>query len=371
MKKRQKRILAIIRKEYLHIIHDPRTLVIVFLMPIVQLTMFGYALNMEIQRIDMAVVDYSNSPSSRNLIEEFMGSTFFNLFYHEGKHSEIETLFKTRKAKVALVIPQDFDKQLLRKMSIPIQFLIDASDPNAATLIKNDCNQIIVNFNLKSGNKITLPFEIANTINFNPNLKSSHFFVPGLIALILIMISALLTSVTIAREKETGTMEQILVSPVRPREIIIGKVLPYIFLAFLDGALILTIAVFIFQVPFEGSMVLLILLSILYIITALSMGLFISTVAPSQQVAMMMALIATLLPTIMLSGLIFPIASMPKLLQYITHIIPARFYLLIVRGILLKGSTFFQLITPSIILAFMSFFLLNVAARKFSMTLEK
>lgn len=371
MKNSHKRIFAIIQKEYLHIIHDVRTLSIVFLMPVVQLIMFGYALNMEIQHIEMAVVDYTNSPGSRKLIEAFQGSNFFTLFFYEEKHADIEILFKTRKAKAAMVIPVDFDKQLLRKTNVPVQFLIDASDPNAAILIKNYCNQIVMNFNKNSGNKITLPFEIRNTIFFNPNLKSSYFFVPGLIALILIMISALLTSVTIAREKETGTMEQILVSPIRPREIIIGKVLPYILLAFLDGALILAIAVFIFKVPFAGSMTLLILLSILYIITALSMGLLISTIAPTQQVAMIVAMVATLLPTIMLSGLIFPIASMPKLLQYFTYVIPARFYLLIVRGILLKGSTFFQLILPSAILAFMSIFLLNVAAKRFSLNLEK
>ena len=371
MNQSRKRIIAFIRKEFLHILHDPRTLSIVFLMPVVQLIIFGYALNMEIRNVNMAVVNYSNSPAARHLIEQFTGSKFFNLFLYQGRHSDIEDLFKDRKAKVVMVIPEDFDRQLLRNPKIPVQFLFDASDANAATMINNYCNQILMNYNLKSAGNSVLPFDIRHTIYFNPNLKSSHFFVPGLIALILIMISALLTSVTMAREKETGTMEQILVSPVRPREIIIGKVLPYILLAFLDGALILIIAVFVFEVPFEGSLVLLILLSVLYIITALSMGLLISTIAPTQQVAMMVALVATLLPTMMLSGLIFPIASMPKVLQYITYIVPARFYLLIVRGILLKGSGFVHLLTPSVILAVMSFLLLNISARKFSLNLEK
>lgn len=371
MRKPHNRIFAIVRKEYLHIIHDYRTLFIVFLMPAVQLIMFGYALNMEIQRVDMAVIDRARSPKSEKLIEEFSGSSYFHPFIYEGRYNDIETLFKTRRAKVIMTIPPDFDRQLLRQSMVPVQFLIDASDANAATLIRNYCNQIITDFNLKTGNRIALPFDLRRTIYFNPNMKSAYFFVPGLIALILIMISALLTSVTIAREKETGTMEQILVSPVRPREIIIGKVLPYILLSFMDGTVILAIARFVFQVPFTGSLLLLMLLSVLYIITALSMGLMISTVAPNQQVAMMMAMTATLLPTIMLSGLIFPIASMPEILQYFTYIVPARFYLLIVRGILLKGSSFMQLLAPSVILAFMSLFLLTVAARKFSLNLEK
>jgi ABC-2 type transport system permease protein len=202
-------------------------------------------------------------------------------------------------------------------------------------------------------------------------MKSSYFFVPGLLALLLVMISALLTSIAITREKETGTLEQILVSPVRPYEIIIGKVLPYIVLAFTSGMLILAVGVFLFKVPFEGSLLLLFLLTGLYIITALSLGLMISTVANTQQVAMMLALTATLLPTIILSGFIFPIASMPKVLQWISNIVPARFYLNIVRGIILKGSSLFDLWKSTVSLVLMSAILLIVSTKKFSMNLEK
>jgi len=202
-------------------------------------------------------------------------------------------------------------------------------------------------------------------------MKSTYFFVPGLMALLLVMISALLTSITITREKETGTLEQILVSPIQPYEIIIGKVLPYILLAFISASLILIVAVFLFQVPFRGSLLLLVLLTTLYIITGLSLGLMISTISQTQQVAMMIALTATLLPTLLLSGFIFPIPSMPKILQYISYIIPASFYLLIVRGIILKASSFMDLLIPTSILVIMSTILLNVSARKFSITLEK
>ena len=340
-------------------------------MPVVQLLMFGYALNLEIQQVDMAVIDYAQSPASRHLIEEFKGSKFFRLSFFNGKSSQIEYLFQKRQAKVAVIIPQDFDRQLLRQPVTPVQFLIDASDANAATLIRNYCNQVLINFNQSTGNQIPQPFDIRSTVFFNPNLKSSYFFVPGLIAMILIMISTLLTSITIAREKETGTMEQILVSPVRPFEIVIGKVLPYILLAFIDGSIVLAMGIYVFGIPFSGSLLLLLILSILYIVTGLSLGLMISTIAPNQQVAMMVAMTATLLPTMMLSGLVFPIASMPKILQYFTYLVPARFFLLIVRGIILKGSTLYQLLTPTIILVFMSLLLLSVSVRKFSLTLEK
>jgi len=371
MKKSIHRTRAIVRKEFLHIIHDPRTLFLVIMMPVVQLIMFGYALNLEIQHVNMAVIDYSKSLASRKFVQYFAGSKFFHPFYVNQNPSQVETLFKERKAKVAVVIPADFDRKLKRNFSIPIQFLIDASDANAATLIQNYCNQVVMNYNNDIGNKMSLPFDLRNTVYFNPNFKSSYFFVPGLIAMILIMITSLLTSVAIAREKETGTMEQILVSPVRPHEIILGKVLPYILLSFLDASLILSIGIFLFKIPFVGSLLLLLVLSLLYIILSLSLGVLISTIANSQQVALMIALTATVLPTMMLSGLIFPIASMPKLLQYFTYIIPARFYLLIVRGIVLKGSTFPQLIIPTVFLVLITILLLTISVKKFRVTLEE
>jgi len=364
------RLLSIARKEFLHIIRDPRTLMIIFIMPVIQLVMFGYALNMEIQRVDLAVVDYDRTLHSRRLVEQFQGSKFFHVFGYEGPLSEAEKLFLTRKARVILAIPADFGKTWQRSVSAPVQILVDASDPNAATIIRNYCNQVIQLFNQRYGGQIPLPFEVRSAIWFNPDMKSTYFFVPGILALLLVMISALLTSITISREKELGTMEQILVSPVRPYEIILGKVIPYVFLAFMDGALILLIGTFLFEVPFIGSLPLLALLTTLYIITALSLGLMISTIARTQQVAMMIAVIATLLPTVMLSGFIFPIASMPELLQWLSYIIPAKYYLVIVRGIMLKGNTISQLLNQIFFLGAMSLILLTVSWRKFSVNLE-
>jgi ABC-2 type transport system permease protein len=371
MRLNKDRISTIARKEFFHIIYDFRTLFIIFLMPVVQLIMFGYALNLEIQRVDMAVVDFAQSTQSRKLVREFFGSKFFRPFFYQGRMGDLEDIFKSRKAKVAMVIPFDFERELQNESKVQVQFLVDASDANAATLIKSYCNQVMLEYNEDRGIKLPLPFDIRSTILFNPELKSSHFFVPGVIAMILIMISALLTSITISREKETGTMEQILVSPVRPVEIILGKVIPYIFLAFLDAAVILLVGLVVFGVPFEGSLFLLTGLTVLYILTALSLGLLISTQAHTQQVAMMMALLITLLPTVMLSGMIFPIASMPRFLQYLTYLIPARYFLLIVRGIMLKGSVFSQLLAPCFFLVVLTLILLVISVKRFKMNLER
>ncbi len=370
MKKRS-RIYAIARKEFYHIIHDPRSLIIIFLLPTLQLIMFGYALNLEIQNVDLAVIDYDHSPLSRELIEEFSGSKYFTVHHFQDVPDKIEKYFLSRKMRAALIIPVNFSRKIHSGMNAPVQIIIDAVDPNAAINIKNYSEQIILAFNQHYLRAFQLPIRLESNIWFNPDMKSTHFFIPGLLALLLVMISALLTSITITREKETGTLEQILVSPVSAREIIIGKVIPYIFLAFLVGSLILSIGVFLFQVPFRGSLLLLVLLTTLYIITALSLGLMISTIVPTQQIAMMAALVVTLLPTLILSGFIFPLKSMPYILQMISYIIPAKYYLIIVRGIMLKGNTLHHLYLPVFFLVLMSFILLNVAVHRFRLNLEK
>ncbi len=367
----QKRILAISRKEFLHIIHDFRSLMIIFAMPVLQIIMFGYALNMEIQKIDLAVIDHSHTPFSQDLIRQFESNSYFSVQYYNGPMSKIDELFLNREARVILIIDKDFQKNFQRTPITPVQMLIDAADPNAATMIRQYCNGVIIKFNELKNANLHLPFNIKSRIWYNPDLKSAYFFIPALIALILVMISALLTSITITREKEMGTMEQILVSPVRPVDIIIGKVLPYIGLAFMDGILILLLGIFLFQVPFIGSYVLLLLLSILYITTALSLGLLISTAVSTQQVAMMISLAVTLLPTIMLSGFIFPLKSMPMILQYLSYIVPAKYYLIIIRGIMLKGNTLVQLASQTLSLLLMTLILLVNAVRKFSLNLEK
>ncbi len=362
------RIIPIIRKEFIHIRRDFRTLIIVFAMPVFMLMMYGYAINMEIQNIDLAVIDYSKTPASRNLVRAFAGSKFFTVAYFDGGEAEIETLFLKRLAKMVLIIPHDFAGAVVKPVPMSVQVLIDAGDSNTAQSVANYANAVLQAYNAERN--LGPPFEVRATIQYNPALKSSYFFVPGLVALILMMISALLTSITIAREKETGTMEQILVSPVRPIEIIIGKVVPYIFLAFADGIIILLVARFWFNVPISGNLALILGACLLFVIVALAFGLLISTRARTQQIAMMVALMGTLLPTIMLSGFIFPIAAMPKLLQLVTYAVPARYFLPIIRGVMLKGNTLAHIWPQLAVLAAMGIFFLVVSAKKFKMRLE-
>ena len=364
------RTRAIAWKEFLHIRYDPRTLFLLFVFPVVELIMLGYALNMEIQRVDMAVVDYSRSTQSRRLIESFAGSPFFHLFPFERRPEKADELFKRRVAQAVLVIPADFDRQMTQNPLTSVQIIIDAADANAATLIRKYCQQILLRFNEKQMGAVPQPVDFRPAILFNPDLKSAYFFVPGIVALILMLVAALLTSVAITRERELGSMEQLLVSPVRPNELILGKVLPYIALAFIESVFIVGMGKLLFGIPFRGSLSLLALLTIVYILVGLSLGIMISTRAKTQQVAMMVANVATLLPTLLLSGLIFPIASMPEALQYLTYLVPARYYLLIVRGILLKGSRLLELWQPTLFLVILVIFLLVGSVRRFRNTLE-
>ena len=361
------RIIAIMLKEANHIFRDGRTLSIIFLMPVLQLIIFGYAMNMEIHSIRLSTYDYSDSSISRELIKNFSASPTFKIAPSTVPLTELNNLFYRNKCQAALIIRQDFESNLLQQKKAEVQLIIDAADPNAATMIKAYCLAVINRMN----NLETLaPIEVRTNVLFNPDMKSAFFFVPGLIAMILVMISTLLTSIAITREKELGTMEQILVSPIKNYEIIIGKVLPYILLALMDALLILSIGMLLFGIPFRGSFSTFLLFTLLYVLTALSLGLLISTVAQSQQTAMMFAIAITLLPTLMLSGFIFPVASMPRILQYVTYIVPAKFYLQIIRGIMLKGNTLVQLIQPALALCVMTLVMLIAAIKRFSLRLK-
>ncbi|MDZ4182974.1 MAG: ABC transporter permease, partial [Candidatus Cloacimonadaceae bacterium] len=247
-----------------------------------------------------------------------------------------------------------------------VYFKIDASDPNSAQMIQNYANGIVSSLSAPEQSGI----DLRPIFLYNPDLKSSYFFVPGLIALILVMVCALLTSISISREKEMGTMEQILVSPVSAMEILLGKVLPYIMLGLLDALLILGVGMLLFAVPFRGDFAVFLAFTFLYVLTSLCLGLLVSTVAKTQQAAMMMALGITLLPTLLLSGYMFPISSMPLVLQKLTYIIPARYYLQIIRGIMLKGNSVGQLYQAGLSLLAMSFVMLLVAARRFKLRLS-
>jgi len=335
-----KRIRFIARKEFYHILRDARSLAIVFAMPVLMTFMYGYAINMDIENVILAIIDYDQTTESHQLRDKIYQSTYFSSPDVEVDIADIEAVLRSGDAHAVLIVRPGFARALENGTSFELGMLVDGSENNIGSAVQAYVSTVVNQYlmdRLPPG--FSLPgVRISRQVLYNPDLKSAHFFVPGLVAIILMMISALLTSITIAREKETGTMEQLLTAPVRPVEILVGKLLPYTVIAFLDGVLVLTFARVIFGVPFVGSQWLLFGFGLLYVTTALSIGILISSLVKTQQLAMMLAVLTTLLPSVMLSGFIFSLKNMPMVLQLISNMIPAKFFMIIIRGIMLKGA---------------------------------
>ncbi|MCX6640735.1 MAG: ABC transporter permease [bacterium] len=363
-------LISIARKEFIHIRRDARSLLIIILMPLLQVMLYGYAIDMDVKNIRLGILDQSHTPASRELIRKFTGSDYFELRTEMDRFSQIEENFRKRKIKAALVIPADYATSIQREATTPVQLLIDGSDSNTGSIVLNASRQLLSLASFESSAAARAPLQIRHSIWYNPEQKSSHFIVPGLIAVLMMMICALLTSISITREKETGTLEQILVTPVKPYQIIIGKVIPYVVLATLDAFLVLEFGRILFGVPMTGSPLLLLIFSLIFLMAALALGILISTVARTQQVAMMMALMGTMLPSIMLSGFIFPVASMPLILRLISKAIPATHFLVIIRGILLKGNGFLVLWPYALYLFLLSFVLIAISIKRFKVRLD-
>ncbi len=365
------RFAAIFRKEFRHIFRDPRSLMIAVMMPILMIFIYGHAIKFDIKNITLGINDQDRSKSSRELIAKFEKSGYFIINAYPENLQEIEKLFQQRKIKAAITIPYDYSKSININFNTKLQVIIDGSDSNTATVIMNYISSIMANISMELNFQlISSPIATTSRVWYNPNLESANFIIPGLVAIILMMICALMTSITIAREKETGTLEQILVSPIRPFEITFGKVLPYVIIAFFDGALIVLAAKLMFGIPIAGSLVQLTLLSIVYLYASLSIGVFISTRVKTQQVAMMIALLATILPSLILSGFIFPIRSMPWLLRIISNVVPAKYYLDVIRGIILKGIGFTLVWQQTLFLFILGTMLLLISVARFKTKLE-
>lgn len=366
-----KRVIAIIKKEFRHIFRDPRSLGLAFLMPVMMIFLYGHAIKIDVNNINLGIQDFDRSTASRQLIESFAQSGYFSIVAYPENSEQIEDLFQKRKIKAAVVFPNDFSTGINKNLRTQVQVIIDGSDSNTATIVMNYLEIILTTYTRELNENFTaMPIQIEPRVWYNPDLESGHFIIPGLVAVILMMICALMTSVTIAREKETGTMEQILVSPVKPAEIIFGKVFPYIIIAFLDGALVVASAKLMFGVEIQGSLIALMLLSIFYLYASLAIGVFISTRVKTQQVAMMGSLVITILPSLILSGFIFPLRSMPLILQAISYIVPAKYYINIIRGIILKGIGVSYLWPNTIFLFILGSFLLLVSIARFRTNLD-
>jgi ABC-2 type transport system permease protein len=333
-----KAFLMFVRKEFYHIFRDPRTLLILFGMPVALVTLFGFALTNEIKNADVAVLDFDKGQHARQVQSRLFSSGYFGLRDYATSYPDVAAAFRQGHVKLAVVFPVGFSRDLDHLGHAQVQLVADASDQNTAVSLVNYATAIIKTYEQEhtkhpagAGPRV----EAVARLYFNPGLKAAYTFVPGTMALILLLVSAMLTSITIAREKETGTME--VVSPMRQLPVIVGKILPYFLLSFINGLVILALGVWVLDIPQRGSLALLIGETLLYILVALTLGVLISTRAASQQTAMLTSMLSLLLPTLILSGFLFPIESMPLPLQTVSRLIPARYYIVILKGIMIKG----------------------------------
>ncbi|HDJ32795.1 MAG TPA: ABC transporter permease [Bacteroidetes bacterium] len=367
-----KRFLCFVWKESLHIFRDYRTMLILFGIPVAQIMLFGYVITNELKDIRIAVLDHSKDEATREITRKILSSGFFILDRTLDSADQMEEVFREGKVKEVVVFPPGFAEKMQRLSGADIQLVADASDANTARLVVNHTSAIIRDYLQKRIAETSMPMKITPGVRmfYNPSLKGVYMFVPGIMAMILVLVSALMTSVSIAREKEYGTMEVLLVSPLRASQIILGKVTPYMVLSVINAVSIILLGNLVFGVPVQGSNVLLLGVSILYIFLALTIGIFISTLVRTQQMAMFMSIFILMLPTILLSGFIFPIENMPKILQWFSALLPPRWFIVIVKSIMLKANGLLYIWKELLILAGMSLLFLVMSFMRFRVRLE-
>lgn len=369
--KRNSSLFAFIRKEFYHIFRDKRTMFILLGMPIVEIIIFGFALTNEVKNSKIAVFDQSADQASVAVIQELNASRYFDVVKDIHSYSDIEAEFRKGTMKLAVVFPKNFNEDLLHFNKAQVQLIADASDPNVATTLTNYASAVILDYQdrITQGRQIPYTIKTEQRMLYNPQLKGAYSFVPGVIAMVLMLICTMMTAVTIVKEKETGTMEIMLVSPLQPLKIIVAKAVPYLLLSLVNIASILLLSTFVLGVPIQGNLFLLIGEGILFIITSLTLGLLISTSTDSQQTAMFISLTGMFLPTVMLSGFMFPIENMPKPMQIISNIVPARWFYSIVKDVMIKGLGFTAVWKETLILAGMTLALLALSIKKFKIRL--
>ena len=370
------RTLSLVRKEFLHILRDKRTLFVMFMMPIMQLVLLGYAATTDIEHLRTAVADGDRSAASRELIDAYQASNYFDIIRHVGSERELEYLVDSGQVKAGLIIPAAYGEAVASGDQAQVAFVIDGSDPSVANTVFAASQSVGQAQSMRILERTTgidpddLPgVEVRPRVWYNPEMKSANFMIPGLMGMVLYFLTALFTSMSIVREREQGTIEQLIVTPIRPLELIVGKVVPYAFIAYACVLEVLVLGIFWFGVPIRGSLGLLLGLSALFLLTSLGIGIFISTVAKTQQEAMLLAWL-TMLPSIFLGGSFFPIDAMPQALQIVTYVVPLRYILVVIRGILLKGVGL-QILYPEVV-AMMIFgvAIMLLAATRFHKRLE-
>ena len=367
-----KQLIAFIRKEFYHVFRDRRTLLILFGIPIAQIILFGQALSSEVKNIGIAVLDEANNTYSQEITHRLQASPYFKLKEPLFRYDQVEDQFKRGTIKAALIFPPDFGKDLYTPSGTPLQLITDGSDPNTAKTVQNYFSAIVASYQQELNPAVQLPYQITveNRMLYNEEQNGSMNFVPGVIALVFMIVSTALTSVAVVREKELGTMEILLVSPFKPIMILIAKAVPYLILSLINFTVILLLSVYMLDVPIRGNLLLLYAESTLFIIICLSLGLLISTVTASQQTAMLIAMMGMMLPTAFFTGFMFPIENMPLIFQGISKVFPSSYYYSIVKKVMLKGLDFTYVWKETLILIAMAVVFLSLAMKKFKIRLQ-
>jgi ABC-2 type transport system permease protein len=370
------RTLSLIRKEFLHILRDPRTLGVMFIMPIIQLVLLGYAATTDIKHMRTAVVDGDKTLASRELIDAYRASNYFDIALYVESERQLEYLVDSGQVRAGLIIPAGYGQEVTAGDRAEVAFVVDGSDPSVANTVFAASQSVGQALSMRIMQRTmgidpdNLPgVQVRPRVWYNPEMKSANFMIPGIMGMILYFLTALFTSMSIVREREQGTIEQLIVTPIRPLEMIIGKVVPYVFIAFFDVLEVLAIGVFWFGVPIRGNLELLLGLSALFLLTSLGIGIFISSVANTQQEAMLLTFL-TMFPSIFLAGFFFPIEAMPGWLQVVTYVIPLRYMLVVIRGIILKGVGLQILRQEVIALIIFGVAIMLLAAARFRKKLE-
>jgi ABC-2 type transport system permease protein len=373
------RLLSLIRKEFIQILRDPRTLMLILIIPVMQLFLLGYAANNDVRNVPLAVVDLDRGPAARQLLDAYRAADYFRIAYDVTSEAELRQLVDTGAARAGLIIPPDYSRRIQGQEPAQVAFILDGSDPtvaatslSAAQMIGQSLATGLMVERLEQRGQsgaLSLPIEVRTQVWYNPDLVSAYFMVPGVIGMILFALTSILTATAIVRERERGTIEQLIVTPIRSWELVVGKLLPYTILAFFNTVEVLAIGAWWFHVPVRGDLGLILLLSGLFVVSGLGIGLLASSIANTQQEAMLTVWM-TLLPSLFLSGFFFPLDAMPRLLQLLSYLMPLRYYLVIIRALLLKGVTAAELQMEIIALAVFGFSIMAIAALRFRKRLD-
>ena len=370
-----KTIIHFIKKEFLQFKRDPKMFGIILIAPVIQLIFLGYAANLDVDNVKTVVYDMNRTSTSRQLVERFTSSGYFKIVDYVGSYNQLEDDLNKGKAILAIVISQDFEENIMRREQAPLQAIFEGSDGNQASIaagyvqsiIRGYSKSILTNYVNASGRKISPIGNLSAEIRiwYNPTMKTRNFMVPAIVGLLVSIVTLVLTSLAIVKEKEIGTMEQLIVTPVRPYQMIIGKLVPFTILGFVAVTIVLVAMRIIFEIEIKGSIIFLFGSSFLYILSTLGLGLLISTISKTQQQAMMIAIFAVMLPMVFLSGFAFPIENMPKIIQAVSYAIPLRYFITIIRGVILKGLGFADLWIEASVLFGMGISILLLSSLRF------